>query len=345
MLGLGGGCWRLFSSAIGGRIRLVGLVEFSTGSERDWVPGEVFVDVEAISPGEGFLEAITQILEAVDVVVAVIGTGWLDARNALGQRRIDDPSDFVRREVVVGLELGKRVVPVLVDGASMPHERDLPYEMRPLAHRNAVAISETRFDHDFGRLLDALGYGAIHPYELHARTHDLPCRLTTFVGRDDQLRDVRDRVRRYRLITLIGPGGTGKTRLALEVADMLSEEYRDGVRFVDLASVDAAAPVLAEVAAAVGIVEIPNSGVLDVLVTWLRNRSMLLVLDNCEHVLDAVATLTALMLQSTGEIQILATSRQSLGISGEHLIFWLPTRWARREEYPAVVQCLAVACR
>jgi hypothetical protein len=116
----------------------------------------VFMDIDDIPIGADFSEVITRTLEKVDAMVVVIGPNWLRAADHEGRRRLDDPADYVRREVMGALAKGALVVPVLVDNAPMPADRDLPEELKPLAYRNAVVISDIRFDYDVGRLVDAL---------------------------------------------------------------------------------------------------------------------------------------------------------------------------------------------
>lgn len=118
---------------------------------------EVFIDVDRMDPGINFVERINEVVAAADAIIAVIGSQWLRPTNAHGQRRLDDPNDFVRLEIATALTQRLRVVPVLVDGASMPRPDELPEDLRELAHRHAVELSDTRWDYDVGRLIDAMG--------------------------------------------------------------------------------------------------------------------------------------------------------------------------------------------
>ncbi len=120
-----------------------------------------------------------------------------------------------------------------------------------------------------------------------------------------------------RLVTLTGPGGVGKTRLSLEVANLLQPDYREGAAFIDLSALTEAAAVSPAVAAALGIRPEGKLETLEVLQTALHGREQLLVLDNCEHLLPACAELAAGLARSCPEVRILATSRQRLGITGE----------------------------
>ncbi|MGB5468426.1 MAG: toll/interleukin-1 receptor domain-containing protein, partial [Sedimenticolaceae bacterium] len=116
----------------------------------------VFIDILDIAPGENFVQRIGHTLDAVDTVIVLIGDRWLSLTDSDGRRRLDNPDDVVRLEIATALEQGKRVIPVLVGGARMPSADDLPDQLQPLALRNAVELSETRWDYDIGRLVDTL---------------------------------------------------------------------------------------------------------------------------------------------------------------------------------------------
>lgn len=126
------------------------------------------------------------------------------------------------------------------------------------------------------------------------------------------------------LISLLGPGGSGKTRLAIQVARELLDEYKHGVWFVDLAPLDDAALVPQAIAKTLGILETPNESLTDTLANFLRRRNVLLILDNCEHLLDACAQLASRLLAECEAQQILATSREALNIGGE-VVYQVPT--------------------
>jgi hypothetical protein len=112
---------------------------------------EVFRDIEDIASGEDFVARLDKALRDCRVLLVVIGKTWLTA-SANGQRRLDDPNDFVRLEISHALAAGVRVIPVLVEGARVPPERDLPDALKPLARRQAHELSESRWDYDVGRL-------------------------------------------------------------------------------------------------------------------------------------------------------------------------------------------------
>ena len=146
--------------------------------------------------------------------------------------------------------------------------------------------------------------------------HNLPVPLTSLVGRARDLERVGAIMRRTRLVTLAGPRGVGKTRLALALADRERGRRSAGVWFVDLALASEPPDVAREVARTLGLLSSLGPAA-DALVRYLRERDPLLVLDNCEHLADACAELTTVLLSSCGSVRILATSRELLGVSGE----------------------------
>src|SRR5580693_1660717 len=143
--------------------------------------------------------------------------------------------------------------------------------------------------------------------------------VTRFIGRDSEAGEVQATVKAHRLVTLTGVGGVGKTRLALEVAGRLVDEFPDGVWFFELAAVTDPAAVPDAVAAVLGITQQPGKTVTESVAAALEGRSRLLVFDNCEHVLDAAADLIEAILAASATTTIVATSREGLGIADEQL--------------------------
>jgi non-specific serine/threonine protein kinase len=148
----------------------------------------------------------------------------------------------------------------------------------------------------------------------------LPRLLTTFVGREDKLAALPGLLGNARLVTLTGIGGCGKTRLAIELGRRLAPQFADGVRFVDLAPVNSPELVAPELARAAGVVEESVRSIADALVRQLATRRMLLILDNCEHVLDACADLVQRLLTESEHLRVVVTSREALGMSGEQIV-------------------------
>ena len=147
--------------------------------------------------------------------------------------------------------------------------------------------------------------------------HNLPAQLTNFVGRQAEMTSLREVLASSRLVTLTGAGGVGKTRLAVHVATQAVNDFRDGVFYVDLAPITHADVVPVTAARALGLPDQPGRSTMDTLLRFIRDRQMLIVLDNCEHLLDASATLVAEMLAAAPALTVLATSREPLGVSGE----------------------------
>ncbi|MFC9787247.1 ATP-binding protein [Rhodococcus sp. NPDC127528] len=145
----------------------------------------------------------------------------------------------------------------------------------------------------------------------------LPQELTSFVGRRREVTEAKRLLSVSRLVTLTGIGGVGKTRLSLRVAEDSRRAFDDGVWLVELGELQDAALVVDTVVAALGLRELPGQSALTLLTDYLATRRLLLVLDNCEHLIDAVASLTENLLRACPELRILATSREPLAIGGE----------------------------
>jgi transcriptional regulator with XRE-family HTH domain len=141
--------------------------------------------------------------------------------------------------------------------------------------------------------------------------------LTSFIGRADVVREVAGLLGEFRLVTVTGPGGVGKTRLAGEVAWQVADRFADGVWLAELAPVQDPAQVAAVVAAALGVRDQTSMPAAEALARVLARQQLLLVVDNCEHVLAAAAKLGRELLMTADDLRILATSREPLGISGE----------------------------
>jgi predicted ATPase/DNA-binding XRE family transcriptional regulator len=145
----------------------------------------------------------------------------------------------------------------------------------------------------------------------------LPLTLTRFVGREAELAEIVALLREHRLVTVTGPGGVGKTQTALRAAASMAETSDLMVRFVALGPLTDPSLVVTAIAAALGLQEMPNHPLLDTLLTYLKNKSILLILDNCEHVADEAGTAIEALLLNCPQVRVLATSRQSLRVAGE----------------------------
>ena len=150
-----------------------------------------------------------------------------------------------------------------------------------------------------------------------ALRHNLPRQLSTFIGREREVADVTALVRAHPLVTLVGPGGAGKSRLSLQVAADAVDGSADGVWLVELAALADGSLVAAAISRALGVPENPERPALDALVDAVGERRLLLVVDNCEHLLQASAAAIGRLLRSCPGVQVLATSREPLGLPGE----------------------------
>ena len=150
-----------------------------------------------------------------------------------------------------------------------------------------------------------------------AEHHNLTRPTTSIIGRDEDVARVAERIEARTLTTLIGPGGVGKTRLAIEVALSVADEWEDGAWFIDLAPLDDGALIAEAVGAAVGAPVVPEAERWPKVLSYLQQRHSLLVIDNCEHLAEAAAGVAAELIASCPRVSILATSRQPLGLRGE----------------------------
>ena len=159
---------------------------------------------------------------------------------------------------------------------------------------------------------------------LTALPNNLPVHLTSFFGREREVAEIARSLGRKRLVTLVGSGGVGKTRASLQVAANLLDGSGDGVWFIELAPLESGAYLPATVAQSLSLGPLPDGDPLEHLVRMLKAKRMLLIFDNCEHIIDSAATVVAALLRGCPQIKVLASSRQALGISGEET-FRLPS--------------------
>ena len=207
----------------------------------------------------------------------------------------------------------------------------------PAAYRAALSLyggellPENRYDDwvegrrvELAELAAELADGAALGSADAARPPPLPVDASSFVGRDHELAELEALLPSTRLLTLAGTGGVGKTRLALELARATETSYPGGAALVELAALADAALVPDAIAAALDVRAMPGEKLIDAVVDFLGSRSLLLVVDNCEHLLAATAGLADTLLRSASELTILATSREPLRVSGE-VVFRVPS--------------------
>ncbi|MCV7060299.1 hypothetical protein H7I76_06890 [Mycolicibacterium vaccae] len=146
-------------------------------------------------------------------------------------------------------------------------------------------------------------------------THNLPAQLSSFVGRNDQIRQLIDTLTHNRLVTLTGAGGVGKTRLAIQVASQAGPDFDDGVFYVDLAPITDPALVPVATPARWVCADEPGRSTVESVTRFIGERHLLMVVDNCEHLLDASAELTTALLGACPELTVLATSREPIAVA------------------------------
>src|SRR6266540_138359 len=149
---------------------------------------------------------------------------------------------------------------------------------------------------------------------------NVPAELTSFIGRRHQLQEIKAALTGARMVTLVGPGGVGKTRLALRSATDLRRGIADGVWLVELGGLQDAELVTKAVMTSLGLRDESSRWPVSRLIEYIASKRMLLVLDNCEHLIDACAVLADALLREASGLRILATSRQPLGVAGETVV-------------------------
>jgi predicted ATPase/transcriptional regulator with XRE-family HTH domain len=221
-------------------------------------------------------------------------------------------------------------------------ERGITHPYRDTAQRLLAALQlapedEARFQ---ATVQPVRRHGAAHEPTSTAETrHNLPLTVTTFVGRESAVGEITELLGTTRLLTLTGVGGCGKTRLGVEVARGLVTQYSNGVWLVELGPITDPALVTPRVAAALGVRETAESPLIRSLVDAVRPRRLLLILDNCEHLLDAYAQLLDGLLRACPEVRVLATSREPVGIAGE-VVWRVPSLSLPDTRLPTTPQAL-----
>lgn len=156
------------------------------------------------------------------------------------------------------------------------------------------------------------------------RLTNVPLPLTSFVGRQREMAEIRGILAHHRLVTLTGAGGSGKTRLGIQVAAQLLDDFEDGVWWIELAALADPALLPQAISKVLGVWEVPNQPLTDTLAKYLRAKKLLLLMDNCEHVIDACARLAEALVSACPDLKLLVTSRETLALAGEH-VYLVPT--------------------
>src|SRR3954470_7575766 len=238
----------------------------------------------------------------------------------LGSRAFDILAALVERagEVVGKEELIARAWP-----GTFVEESNLKIQVSALRR----ALGDGQGGHRYIVTVPGRGYNFVAPVSLEAPppptiasagAHNLPLAVTRMIGRDETVAALVSRLSRERLVTIVGPGGIGKTTVALAVAERVIADYEHGVWLVDLAPLGDPRLVPSTVATVLKL-EVRSDDPLPWLVAFLADRRMLLVLDSCEHVVDTAAALVAEVLRRAPGVRVLATSREPLRVGGERL--------------------------
>jgi hypothetical protein len=262
--------------------------------------------------------AANNLHQALDVARRQLGAGALELHDDAVALSAWIDADAFRAAATEALRCGDpaagRAAAALYTGPLLPE--DLYEEWTEPARRELEAL------HDgVAALAGAGGGGAGHPAEGAAGGGgELPSEPTAFIGRELELAEVATLLQRGPLLTLAGPAGAGKTRVAIEAAARRRERFRDGVRLVELAPLAEAELIPHAVAAAVGV----RIGAAEDLANVLAECDLLIVLDNCEHLVDGCAALAASLIRACPQVQLLATSREPLAIAGE-IVYRMPS--------------------
>src|SRR5258706_6971778 len=152
---------------------------------------------------------------------------------------------------------------------------------------------------------------------LDTQPNNLPAQLTSFIGREKEIAEIKASVNSSHLVTLTGSGGTGKTRLSIEVGVQLLSNFANGVWLIELAPLSDESQIIPAFAQAFGLQELPFNPLVNLVTDYLRDKKLLLILDNCEHLIAACARLADDLLHQCARLKILASSREALGIAGE----------------------------
>lgn len=279
--------------------------------------------------GDGFLMAFQAAGDAVRGAVeaqrALAAHAWPHDARMQVRMGLHTGAPMKTREGFVGLDVHRaaRICQAGWGGQILISERtqelldDLPQgvEVRDLGLHRLKDLQ--RPEHVFQVLHPELPADFPALRSLDPRLTNLPVQLSSFVGRDSEIADLKEIVPHTRLVTLTGPGGTGKTRLALQVAAELTDGFKDGVWLMEFAAVTDTAAVPRVVAAVLNVREQPREPLATTLAEALGRRRILLIFDNCEHVVATAAELADALLRSCPNLSVLSTSREPLGVTGE----------------------------
>ena len=274
-----------------------------------------------IEPGTPYGDAIIDALNVSHLMVLVFSAH-------------SNESPQVEREVERAVSKGITVIPFRIENPPLSKTMEyfisvshwLEAETGPLeGHlvRLSIAVRDT-----LAQIVSGIGVMPSAPHSQAAPSsaapNNLPQSVTSFIGRDGEIDEALDLLQTARVLTLVGPGGTGKTRLSIELARHILGQFPDGVYQVELAPVTDPALVPQTVLAALSVQEVLGRPVTDIICDYARSRKLLLVLDNCEHLITACARFALTLTTTCQGVYVIATSREALDIQGE-VLFRVPT--------------------
>jgi predicted ATPase len=268
--------------------------------------------LEALWPDLDALAGANNLHQVVHVARRALGSGAIELRDELLTLRasvdVDEFESAAKQARHSGSAGAHRAALSLYGGELLPENR---YDDWASARREAIEDLRAELEEEMGAWSEQ-------------RVSALPAQASSFVGRSHELRELLALVKRARLLTLAGAGGAGKTRLALELARAADSSYAHGSAFVELGSVGHNREVAPAVAAALDVGALPGRSSLEGIADFLASRTLLLILDNCEHVLSATAELVDALLRSAPDLTILTTSREPVRVAGE-VVFRVPS--------------------
>ena len=293
--------------------------------------------VDAGTAGDSFLvvfrDAASAVAAAIEAQRALAGATWPAGAEVHVRMGLHTGQGIAGGDGYVGLDIHRaaRIASAAHGGQVLMSEasraamdRDLPsgIGVRDLGQHDLRGLAEPERIHQL--MID--GLASDFPLLRSSTTPrmTLPVQLTTFVGRGRELAEVAAMLQADRLVTLVGVGGIGKTRLMLQAALPVAGLHPHGACFVELAPIGDPGLVAPEVARALGVHQEPGRAITDTLIDFLRAKDMLLLLDNCEHLIDAASELAHRLLASCPTLHVLASSREPLGVGGE-AVFTVPS--------------------
>jgi predicted ATPase/DNA-binding SARP family transcriptional activator len=287
------------------------------------------VEFMRLSRSEGLERAAA--LYTADLL-ADLYADWIEApRKRLRERQMQNLLALSRRHLHTdpkrALEYAETAL--AIDRWDEEALRSVIYARTRLGDRSGAAHAYREFEEsvqkEFGtepaaetkRALETARIGEPH-------NNNLPRQLSSFVGREQVLGQIVELIRESRLVTLVGAGGVGKTRCAVEVGAKMLDDFADGVWLAELAPIADQSVVVHVVGRALSVQELPGRSFLDTLLAFLRRKQLLLILDNCEHVIEETQEIADAILRGCANVRILATSRETFNITGEH-VFRMPS--------------------